>query len=180
MTTMARESRKWNLGIGLYTQSIDDLPNIIIELATTILVLGAGTDWAIADMAGRFGLNGAGQYALSRLGKPGPAGSNLIALYRTGSGTSQLVLSLTIGGQPLWAFSTTTEDVAIRNHLYKRLGPAETLRRLAARYPGGSAKSEVERRRRLVADESGADDEVINVIQEIVQELCTDVQPRNC
>jgi intracellular multiplication protein IcmB len=171
MTTMARESRKWNLGIGLYTQSIDDLPPIIIELATTILVLGAGTDRAIADIAGRFGLNGACQYALSRLGKPGPAGSNLIAVYRTGSGTSQLVLSLTIGGQPLWAFSTTTEDVAIRNHLYKRLGPAETLRRLAARYPGGSAKAEVERRRRLVADESGADDEVTNVIQEIVNEI---------
>ena len=67
--------------------------------------------------------------------------------------------------------STTTEDVAIRNHLYKRLGPAETLQRLALRFPGGSAKSEVERRRRLVGDESEADDEITNVIQEIVNEI---------
>jgi intracellular multiplication protein IcmB len=140
MTTTARETRKWNLSIGLYTQSIDDLPPSIIEPATAILVLGAGTDRAIADMAGCFGLNGACRYALSRLGKPGPAGSNLVALFRTGAGLSQLVLSLTIGGQPLWAFSTTSEDTAIRNRLYKRLGPAEALRRLAARYPGGSAK----------------------------------------
>jgi intracellular multiplication protein IcmB len=169
---MARESRKWNLSIGLYTQSIGDIPKIITdELATMIVVLGSGSERSIADFAQRFGLNGACQHALGRLGKPGPAGSNLVAVFRTGAGTSQLVLSLTIGGQPLWAFSTTTEDVAIRNHLYKRLGPAESLRRLAVRYPGGSAKSEVERRRRLVADESGADEEVTNVIHEIVNEI---------
>lgn len=41
MTTMARESRKWNLSIGLYTQSIDDIPKIITdELATTVVILG--------------------------------------------------------------------------------------------------------------------------------------------
>ena len=57
MTTMARESRKWNLSIGLYTQSIDDIPDIIIELATTIVILGAATDKSIADMGERFGLN---------------------------------------------------------------------------------------------------------------------------
>lgn len=171
MTTMARESRKWNLSIGLYTQSIDDIPDIIIELATTIVILGAGTDKSIADMGERFGLNGACRHALGHLGKPGPAGSNLVALFRTGAGKSQLVLSLTIGGQALWAFSTTTEDVAIRNNLYQRLGPSETLRRLAARFPGGSAKAEVERRRRKVEDQSDVDGKVVNVIQEIANEV---------
>ena len=171
MTTMARESRKWNLSIGLYTQSIEDIPDIIIELATMIVILGAGTDRSIEDMAKRFALNGACRHALSHLGKPGPAGSNLVALFRTGSGMSQLVLSMTIGGQPLWAFSTTTEDVAIRNNLYKRMEPSEALRRLAARFPGGSAKSEVERRRRQVTDQTSSDDELVNVIQEIANEI---------
>jgi len=168
---MARESRKWNLSIGLYTQSIDDIPKIIIELATTILIMGAGTEQNIADMTERFGLNGACSYALAHLGKPGPAGSNLVGLFRTGAGKSQLVLSLTIGGQALWAFSTTTEDVAIRNNLYKRMEPSEALRRLAARFPGGSAKSEVERRRMRGTDQSAADDVLVNVIQEIVNEI---------
>ena len=108
-------------------------------------------------------------------GKPGKAGSNLIALFRTGSGMSQLVLSLTIGPQSLWAFSTTTEDVAIRNNLYQRLGPSETLRRLAARFPGGSAKAEVERRRRNVEDQSDADGEVVNVILEIANEIAREL-----
>ena len=171
MTTMARESRKWNLSIGLYTQSIDDIPNIIINLATTTVILGAGTDREIADTVDRLGLNGACAHALKNLGKPGPAGSNLVAVFRTGAGRSQLILSMTIGGQSLWAFSTTTEDVAIRNNLYKRMEPSEALRRLAARFPGGSAKSEVERRRRQVTDQSWADDELVNVITEITNEL---------
>ena len=172
MTTMARESRKWNLSIGLYTQSIDDIPKIITdELATTVVILGSGTEKSIENLTQRFGLNGACRYALSRLGKPGKAGANLVALFRTGSGMSQLVLSLTIGPQSLWAFSTTTEDVAIRNNLYQHLGPSEALRRLAARFPGGSAKSEVERRRRQVTDQRDADEALVNVTQEIVHEI---------
>ena len=172
MTTMARESRKWNLSIGLYTQSIQDIPKVITdELATTIVVLGSGSERSIDDLTKLFALNGSCRYALSRLGKPGRAGSNLVGIFRTGSGMSQLVLSLTVGGQPLWAFSTTAEDVAIRNNLYKRLGPSEALRRLAARFPGGSAKAEVERRRRSVTDQTAPDDVLVNVIHEIANEI---------
>ena len=171
MTTMARESRKWNLSIGLYTQSIDDIPDIICELATMVVILGAGTDKGIEDLGKRFGLNDACKYALAHLGKPGPAGANLIGLFRTASGLSQQVLTMTIGGQALWAFSTTTEDVTIRNALYLHLGPSEALRRLAGRFPGGSAKSEVERRRRLVGSAHNAEDVAVNVTKELVQEL---------
>lgn len=171
MTTMARESRKWNLSIGLYTQSIDDIPDIIIELSTMIVVLGAGTDKSIHELADKFGLNAACQHALRHLGKPGPRGSNLVALFRTGAGMSQLVLTLTVGSQSLWAYSTTTEDVAIRNRLYQRFSPTEALQRLARTFPGGSAKSEVERRRRMVTDQSASDDAILNVIQQIVAEL---------
>ena len=56
-------------------------------------------------------------------------------------------------------------------NLYQRLGPSETLRRLAIRFPGGSAKAEVERRRRKVEDQSDADGEVVNVILEIANEI---------
>ena len=171
MTTMARESRKWNLSIGLYTQSIEDIPEIICELATMVVILGSGTDKGIEDLARRFGLNGACQRALSHLGKPGKAGANLVGLFRTGTGVSQQVLTLTIGGQSLWAFSTTTEDTTIRNTLYKHIAPSEALRRLARRFPGGSAKAEVERRRRLVADQTHTDDALVNVTYEIVKEL---------
>ena len=172
MTTIARESRKWNLSMGLYSQSIEDIPKIITdELATTVVILGSGTEKSIANLTQRFGLNASCSHALGRLGKPTKAGSNLVALFRTGSGTSQLILSLTIGPQSLWAFSTTTEDVSIRNKLYQSLGPSEALRRLATRFPGGSAKPEVERRRRAVEDEHDSDEMVTNVISEIIHEI---------
>lgn len=172
MTTIAREARKSNLSIGLYSQSIDDIPKIITDdLATTIVVLGSGSDKSITELSARFGLNGSCSVALGRLGKPSKAGSNLVALFRTASGTSQLILTLTIGPQALWAFSTTTEDVTIRNRLYSSLGPAEALRRLAMRFPGGSAKAEVERRRRAVEDQENADMQVTNVVYEIVREI---------
>ena len=61
--------------------------------------------------------------------------------------------------------------MTIRNSLYKRMEPAEALRRLATRFPGGSAKSEVERRRMRVTDQSAADDVLVNVIHEIVHEI---------
>lgn len=77
-------------------------------------------------------------------------------------------MTLTLSPTELWAFSTTAEDVVIRNALYERFGPVEARRRLAARYPGGSAKPEVERRRnqRLDVSEDAAD-----VVREILQEL---------
>ena len=45
------------------------------------------------------------------------------------------------------------------------------MRRLAARFPGGSAKSEVERRRMRVTDQTAADDVLVNVIHDIVNEI---------
>lgn len=166
MTTMSRESRKWNLSLGLYSQSIEDIPEIITELATTVLMLGAGTDKGVRELVQRFGLNGGCQYALGHLSKPGPAGANFIGLFKTAAGVSQLPLTLTIGGQSLWAFSSTTEDVTIRNGLYALMQPTDALRRLARRFPGGSAKSEVERRRRFVDQ-----NENINVIKQLIGEI---------
>ena len=109
-----------------------------------------GAEKSIDALCSRFSLGGACRHALAHLGKPGAAGSNLVAKFNTGAGRLQLALSLTLGAQSLWAFSTTTEDVAIRNALYQRMAPAEALRRLASRYPSGSAKAEVERRRNAV------------------------------
>ena len=171
MSTMARESRKWNLSLGLYTQSIDDIPDIICELATTVVLLGSGTEKSANDLAKRFGLNDACKHTLLHLGKPGPAGANFIGIFRTASGLAQLALTMTIGGQPLWAFSTTTEDVTIRNGLYRCLAPSEALRRLAKRYPGGSAKADVERRKRLVVDHSSTDAALVSVTEEIIKEI---------
>ena len=56
-------------------------------------------------------------------------------------------------------------------YFHLSLGPSEALRRLAARFPGGSAKPEVERRRRAVEDEQDSDEIVTNVVYDIIHEI---------
>lgn len=167
--TISRESRKWNLSLGLYSQSIDDYPDIIIELATSIYILGVGTIKMAEYLQRRFGLSNAAFTAMQRLGKPGKAGANFIAIYKTGQGQSVHFLTNTIGGQALWAFSTTTEDVTIRNRLYLIIGVQDTLKILAKKYPGG-VKEEVERRKQLKSV-SAFDEENEDVISEMIEEI---------
>jgi intracellular multiplication protein IcmB len=104
---------------------------------------------------------------LTALGKPGPRGANMIAQFRTAEGAITHVLTNTLSPSLVWAFSSTTEDVAIRTALYAKLGVHRALKVLAARYPG-SAKPEVERRRQLRKDSgvNGSD-----VIEELISEL---------
>jgi intracellular multiplication protein IcmB len=146
LTTSARESRKWNLSIGLYSQSWEDFPPVIMELATSVFILGSGTGHGRAELARLFALNPTMARALERLGKPSPQGADLVALFRTAQGTSQQVLTNTVSPAILWAFSTTAEDMAVRDALYESHGVEKTLDILSSLYPGG-LKSEVESRK---------------------------------
>ncbi|MDR1394655.1 MAG: hypothetical protein LBK52_00600 [Deltaproteobacteria bacterium] len=137
LTTSARESRKWNLSIGLYSQAPEDFPPIFAELATAVFILGAGTNKALESLARTFGLNETVQLGLSRLGPPQAGGSSLAALFKTKSGQTQDLLRLTLPPELRWAFSTTTEDAALRDELYPLFGVDRTLSYLSQRYPGG-------------------------------------------
>jgi intracellular multiplication protein IcmB len=145
LTTSARESRKWNLSIGLYSQSWEDFPPVILELATTVFLLGSGTGRGRSELASLFGLGPSMEKALERLGKPGPQGADLIALFRTARGTSQQLLTNTVSPELMWAFSSTAEDMAVRDALYRSHGTERALSALAALFPKG-VKAELERR----------------------------------
>jgi intracellular multiplication protein IcmB len=137
LTTSARESRKWNLSIGLYSQAPEDFPEIFRELATSVFILGAGTEKALADLAQTFGLNETVTLGLSRLSPPGPKGSNLAALFKTAAGKTQDLLTLNLSPELRWAFSTTTEDAYVRDDLYRHFGVDKTLNYLAKKWPKG-------------------------------------------
>jgi intracellular multiplication protein IcmB len=158
--TAVRESRKWNLFLDFYSQTEGDFPDELVELATNIFILGAGSDSEINRLTKKFGLNEAARYALGRLTKPGKEGSSMIALFRTDEGTVLHRLMSTIGQKMLWAFSSTTEDSQVRNKLYDLIGVEETLKVLAGTYPGG-IKPEIEKRRLKATEE---DDDVIETL----------------
>lgn len=169
LTTASREARKQNLSIGLYSQALDDFPSAIVDLATNIYVLGAGSAQAAEDIAKRFGLNNAAKNAIRRISKPTRAGANFIALFTTTFGESTQYLTNCAGPLAKWAFSTTAEDMQVRNRLYDILGCKKTLITLTKSYPDGSIKPEIERRQ--ITRETVAGEDAADIVQEIIEEL---------
>ena len=169
LETSSRESRKWNLHIGLYSQTMSDIPDVILELATAIFILGAGTAKSVTDVVERLGLNQTAHNAITKLRKPGKQGASMVAMFKTGDGTAVQLLTNTVGMRALWAFSSTTEDVHLRNFLYEKIGVGKTLRLLSKLYPGG-VKSEVERRKAGIA-ELDETEQIKDITKEIGKEI---------
>ncbi|MCR5169935.1 MAG: hypothetical protein K6C33_05675 [Desulfovibrio sp.] len=149
LATASRESRKQNLSIGLYSQSVADFPDTLVNLASSVYILGAGSAQEAEDLARRFGLSRAALEALRRIARPTAAGASFIALHRTGEGESVQLLTSTAGPHARWAFSTTAEDMRVRGILSQALGLRRALDLLARCFPSGSVKAEIERRGRL-------------------------------
>jgi intracellular multiplication protein IcmB len=169
LETAGRESRKWNLSIGLYSQHFKDYPEIITELATSVIVLGVGTQKGLNWLCDKFGFKSSLRFSLKNLGKPGPKGASFVGLFKTSQGDVYQTLTNTISPMAIWAFSSTSEDRRVRNALYEKLGLRKTLKLLARQYPGG-IKSAVERRKSIY-EESGLDQEAIDVEATFIQEL---------
>ena len=169
-----REGRKWGVQISLASQLMEDFSDDMVDLATGIWICGATiSDRATTNAAERFGLSTTAQsvmrYALTG---PKPSGAPVLFILGTNEGRYEQHLVNTLGPIELWALSTSSEDVTIRNALYNILGGQSARQILAHAYPGGSARSDI-RRRVVLRTESG---EVENsatsvVIQEIVEEL---------
>ncbi|NBX85014.1 MAG: type IV secretion protein IcmB [Gammaproteobacteria bacterium] len=142
-----REGRKWNVQVSLLSQSVDDFDSIMIDFATAIYIMDAGPSQAIEKTCKIFGLSETAKKALStKVHGPRAGGGTFLAQYSTKAGSNIQLLTLTLGPIELWAFSTTAEDVLIRNTLYRQLGPIEARRYLAILFPDGSASKELQKR----------------------------------
>lgn len=181
-----REGAKANLEIILASQMLNDFDEAMIELATTIFVLGVGQT-SLVDTVRTFQLGDHAAGILERLGKPTSAGAKLLASFTTRSGKFNAELMHTLSATELWAYSTTAEDRAIRDRLYGLIGPAEARRLLSLQFPSGTAKDEVERRRALMTERgiiSGSHEEaeatlidtMINESLGVYEELRQEVQ----
>jgi intracellular multiplication protein IcmB len=170
LTTASRESRKQNLSIGLYSQQLADFPKVLVDLATSVYALGAGNYQEAREISERFGYNNAASYALSKISRPTAAGANFVALFRTSDGESILYLTNCAGAYMKWAFSTTAEDMKVRNKLYKVLGCKKALEVLQSVYPGGSVKDEIERRKAHL-EETLVGEHSTDIEEEIYNEL---------
>lgn len=55
------------------------------------------------------------------------------------------VIRLTLGPTEMWAYSTTPEDVSLRDRVSSRVGLSNALLMLAKVYPRGSAVNDIQR-----------------------------------
>lgn len=171
----AREGRKFNVDIKIASQLIEDFPPAIIEVASTLIVCNVGSEGSINLLTNQFNLTENEQRVMRHnLRGPGPNGAPIWALFKIkGEGQVRQELLLTLGPAELWAFSTTAEDVALRTRLYEQIGPKLTRQVLATRFPGGTAKAEIETRIARLEEQGERldDDGRGNVIGILVDEL---------
>lgn len=168
LLTDAREGRKANLRIGLASQLLDDFDKEMVEIATNIFIMKGGNPDYVKQIKEKFGLSATAAELLARECHGPP---NFMAIFDTKHGRFIQLLANTMSGIEMWGLSTTKEDADLRDYLYEKIGEVETRKLLSIRYPGGSAKEEIERRRaRLgVLDEESANNDIIrNLAEELV------------
>ena len=169
-----REGRKRGIQIVLASQLLDDFDDDMVDLATGVWILGAAiSDRAVEGTQKRFGMSDTARWIMRhRLTGPRASGGPCLLILGTTEGKYEQHLINTLGPIELWAFSTSTEDVAIRNRLYARLGASAARRLLAANFPGGSARSEIRRRITALSDKGDIENANVGAVTaKIIDEL---------
>lgn len=170
-----REGRKFQVDVILSSQSLEDFDERMMEFASSIYVMDSGNATTTENICRRFGLDDPEERNAieRRIHGPRRGGGTFLVQHQTTLGKYSMLLSNTLGPIELWAFSTTAEDVYIRNKVYERVGPKLARRALAQMFPGGSAKGEVEDRRERLKERMGSADEgaSANILLEIANEV---------
>lgn len=141
-----REGRKWGIRIINSSQFLSDHSEELLNSATCVFIMKGGNKiddellkqiWEISpDVILRLQREAVG---------PTSEGGTLLAIFKTKVGKIVQMLTNTVGPIELWAFSTTLEDVALRNELYKRIGSFNARKILASEFPSGSAIKYIEK-----------------------------------
>ncbi len=170
----AREGRKWAVQVAVASQILADFDSEMVKLATGVWVLGIGLSVdAVDEVVKKFDLGATAKYVVQhRLTGPTEAGAPLLLVLGATEARYVQYLVNTLGPLELWALSTDPVDVAVRTRLYEKVDPCVARRLLAASFPGGSAKREVDRRK-AVRSERGTNnlDTEGSVLDELAAEL---------
>lgn len=149
-----REGRKFQVDIMLASQSLSDFSPTMLELTSSVYILDKGNADTTEQICRTFGLTSDDErYAVQEQIRPPQKGGGIFMVqHKTTDGLFTILEANTLGPIELWAFSTTTSDVQIRELLSKKVGPVMARKALARMYPGGSAASDMQDRRTLMKE----------------------------
>ena len=159
-----REGRKWNLGVVLASQSLDDFPKAFKEFATGVFILKAATNAVADSLQSLFGLNDTTRAMILKYctGPDNRIGAPMVLHLSLKTGQTDILVYSTLGAYELWALSSTPEDVSLMERVVAELSKVDPLnasvtarKALSTLLPGGAkAKvAEVKRTMSLSADE---------------------------
>lgn len=169
-----REGRKWKVQIGLISQSLSDFSEVMIEFATSVFIMDAGPAQAIESTSKVFGLTDTAKLGLKQYVKgPQAGGTTLLAQISTKGKVNTQILTLTLGPIELWSFSTTMEDMIIRDSLYRKIGPKSARFTLAKAFPSGTATRYIRAMLTEIELENGiiSEEEKSSVTQNLIDKL---------
>lgn len=152
---MIVEGRKFGVDVMQGSQIFDDFSPKTQNLATTIIICGAGSQEAVLQIKDHYGLNETERDVLASIKPPIPGyGSTALFIFKTKSAGKQSVcLVNTEGPKMLCALATEAEDRRVRSGLYSIAPSTRDARNAFAMYfPGGSVKAEVARRKDLMSE----------------------------
>lgn len=163
-----RESRKHGIQLALASQHLSDFDQRLLDNATGVWVCSSDAAGAAQE---RLGLSErAAEIIRDRLHGPTSAGAPVFASLRLRDGPCRQLLVNRMGPVEIWAFSTTAEDVALRECLSEMLSPRRARALLAAAFPGGTAREKLEQAKTAVA-RRGEDDDAAGVIRSLALHL---------
>ncbi|MFS1426444.1 hypothetical protein LMH73_004485 [Vibrio splendidus] len=164
-----REGRKYKVIVSLLSQSLADFDDTMIEFATSVYIMAKGISSDTQNaIKSKFNPNKDTMDGFRRYVKgPGREGSTFLYIGDVDDTDGvQQILRLKLGGEEIWAYSTTPDDVALRRRLVRRIGLTSTLKVLSLEFPGGSAKKHIEALKFKQEDTEGS-----SVIESLVEDL---------
>lgn len=172
-----REGRKFNLDVTLASQSLKDFDESMRSFATAIFIMDGGNEKDINELVETFGMEDESErFYLSKGYVHGPRGGKpgvFMAKFNTNTGKYTQLLRAYVGSMEMWALSTTSEDCAVRDRLYERVGPAAARKLLAEFYPWG-VKKVVEDRKQALKD-NGGDISSDSANKKLMDSLCDEI-----
>lgn len=170
--TDIREGRKWRVMVTLVSQRPQDFTQAMVDLASTVVILGAGSNEMVKELGRIFGLNETELYIIQdRIRKPDARGSSMLAMHKTSLGSVSQYAMLTLAPEEMWAFTTTAEDRGLRDRLYEKHNPAKVRSMLSKEYPKGSCVPALERMRQLAGEQVDSDEGSKNLLDKLFNDM---------
>ncbi len=147
-----RVGRKYKVVTMMFSQNVEDFNDAMVNNCYTYLIMGKGTAEESQKLRRRFGFSESEIGAIEReCIKPG----RMFGYFKTDMGDTSQILYTTAGPFAQWAFTTSKDDVLLRNEVERELGFYEAVKVLTAVLPRGTVRRELEiYRQRVSADGS--------------------------